>query len=82
MGNLNRSTFSIKFKQGLAADINSLVTRLSALLGEPHYTTDTKRIYIFDGSNNVRVHGLDLAVVNSGQVVTNAGQIVWSGEMT
>ena len=82
MGNLNRSTFSIKFKQGLAADINSLVTCLSALLGEPHYTTDTKRFYIFDGSNNVRVHGLDLAVVNAGQVVTNSGQIVWSGEMT
>jgi len=80
MSNLNRNPFSIRLKQGLAANINLAATRLAALLGEPHYTTDTNRLYIFDGSRNRRVHGLDMIVCADGAVVVNDGQVVWSGE--
>jgi uncharacterized Zn-binding protein involved in type VI secretion len=69
--------YQIVLKQGLAANINALATRLLAILGEPHYTTDTKQLYVFDGSNNVRIHGLDMAVVYGGDVVTMGGEIVW-----
>ena len=77
MANLNKAPIQIKFKQGLVANINALATRNLALTGEPHYTTDTQKLYVFDGSNNIRVHGLDLAVVHEGDIVTNGGEIVW-----
>jgi len=52
MGNLHSQDYIIKLKQGLAASINATATKNSAVQGEPHYTTDTKELYIFDGTNN------------------------------
>ena len=52
---LNRNPFALKLKQGLAANINATATKLMAMLGEPAYTTDTKIMYIFDGSQFVPV---------------------------
>jgi hypothetical protein len=70
---------------GLEAAINTAITKTgsattgysAALEGEFFYTTDTKKLWMFDGNNNVRVHGLDLALVFEGDVVTNANEIVW-----
>lgn len=67
----------IALKKGLATNINTVATKSVALEGEPHYTTDTKKTYVFDGYNNNRVHGLDMALVSSGDIVTNQGEIVW-----
>ena len=37
------------------ADINSLRTKGLAKSGEPHYTSDTKELFVYDGTNNVKV---------------------------
>ena len=67
----------IKFKTGLVANINTVVTKGVATEGEPHYATDTDRLYIFDGNNNARIHGLDMLVIFEGGIVATDGEIVW-----
>jgi len=57
MGNLHSQDFQIKFKHGLAANINAAITKSLAVEGEPHWTTDTNRLYVFDGTDNVLVGG-------------------------
>lgn len=74
---LNRTTQQIKVKTGLAANINATATKNLAVEGEPHWVTDTGQLYIFDGSNNVRIHGLDLAITNNDEIVCNNGEIVF-----
>lgn len=78
--NVHSQDFIIKFKQGLAASINTLATAYNAVAGEPHYTTDGKKLYMFDGTLNRRTHGLDMAVTFGGEVVINSGEVVWKGE--
>lgn len=77
MANLHNQDYQIKIKQGLAANINATATKNAAVEGEPHWTTDTDKLYIFDGASNKRVHGLDMIVVCDGQVVTYNGEVVW-----
>ena len=74
---LNRTKQQLKFKTGLAANINATATKNLAVEGEPHYTTDTNRLYIFDGSNNERVHGSDMIVTNEDEVVISEGEVVY-----
>jgi len=45
----------IQFKKGLVANINSTITKNNAVEGEPHYATDTKEVYVFDGTNNIPI---------------------------
>jgi hypothetical protein len=78
--NVHSQDFSIKIKQGLTASINALATVYLAVTGEPHYTTNGKKLYMFDGTINRRVHGLDLAVTYFGEIVSSSGEIVWKGE--
>lgn len=60
MGFLNRvNAYAIQLKRGLAANINSLATRNSARIAEFHYTTDTKDVYIFDGTSNLLIGQTD-----------------------
>lgn len=80
MGLLNRFTHYIQFKRGLAANINKTATVNAAATAEPHYTTDTYKLYVFNGTLNKRVHGLSMAVVLFGEVVTLNGEVVWLGE--
>lgn len=80
MSNMHSQDYLIKFKQGLAAAINALATRNSAVTGEPHYTTDGKKLYVFDSTVNRRVHGLDMTVTMDGEVMVNDGEVVWMGE--
>lgn len=82
MADLHGTDYQIKLKQGLSSAINALATRVQALAGEPHYTTDTYRLYIFDGNNNRRVHGLDMIVCDESEVVVDLGEVVWSGELS
>ncbi len=53
---LNKRPFDIKLKQGVAANINTTATKNLANTGEPHYTTDTKKLYVFDGTDNVKAN--------------------------
>lgn len=50
---LNKTNFQIRFKRGLAANVNTDATKYLAVEGEPHWTTDTKQLYIFDGTQNL-----------------------------
>ena len=52
---LNRLPYQILVKSGLKADINTTVTKARALEGEPHYATDTKEFFVFDGTDNIPV---------------------------
>lgn len=74
---LHSTDFQIQLKSGLAANINTDVTKNLAIEGEPHWTTDTDRLYIFNGNENIRVHGLDNALTYEGDVITKGGDIVW-----
>ena len=65
-------------KTGLAANINATATKNTATEGEIHWTTDTDRFWVYDGNNNIRVHGLDIALVTeNGDIITNEGEITW-----
>ena len=65
MADLHSQDFKIKFKQGLAANISATATVNQTVEGEPHYATDTKALYIFDGTDNV--------LANTGSFVLKAG---------
>jgi hypothetical protein len=45
----------IMFKRGLKADINTSITKKRFLIGEPSYTTDTKELFINNGTENVQI---------------------------
>lgn len=45
----------VKFKTGVAANINATATKNTATEGEPHWTTDTDILYIYDGTQNLAV---------------------------
>lgn len=81
MPNLHgNNDYKIQLKQGLTANINKLVTVYQAVTGEPMYTTDGKRLYVFDGTINRRVHGLDMALTFEGEILVDNGEILWLGE--
>jgi hypothetical protein len=60
MANLHDTDYQIKFKQGLFANVSTTATLNSAITGEPHYTTDTKDLYVFDGSAMQLIGGASL----------------------
>jgi hypothetical protein len=49
--------------------------------GELVYATDQKALYVAnsqDGGDFIRVHGLDMALVSDGEIITSGGEIVWN----
>ena len=72
--------YPLVFRQGVAANINILATRNFAMLGMPHYTNDTFKFYIFDGTVNKRVHVLDMILSNVREVIVNSGEVEWTAE--
>lgn len=44
---LNKTNFAIQIKRGAAADVNEDATKYLALEGEPHWATDTQRLFIY-----------------------------------
>jgi len=59
----------------LAGERDSGITKYQ---GEPYYTTDTKQLFIHDGTVVQPVQSLDMACINDGDVVTNEGEIVYA----
>lgn len=55
---LNNQSFKIIAKKGLFADINTSDHKAVSVLGELAYATDTKELYIFDGTDYVRATGV------------------------
>lgn len=56
---LGRTKQQLKFKSGLAANVNATATKNLAVEGEPHWATDTGQLYMFDGTQNVHVPTMD-----------------------
>lgn len=52
---LNNTNYTIKVKSWLKANINSDTTKAQATQWELHFCTDTKELYIFDWTENVKV---------------------------
>ena len=77
MADLHTKKYIIKLKQGLASAINALATVNSAVQGEPHYTTDTEHLYIFNGTTNKPVQTLDRAVVHNDEIMCKDGEIIY-----
>lgn len=76
MSNLHSKDFQLKLKQGVVANINTDATKGVAVTGEPHYTTDTKDLYIFDGTTNVKVGSSVLDTGATGTFTTVDGKTV------
>lgn len=45
--------------------------------GEPKWNTDGKTLWVYDGNENIRVHGLDNALTYEGDIIIDRGDIVW-----
>ena len=52
---LHNTDYVIQVKHGASANIADTATVNSAVEGEPAWTTDTKQLYMFDGTQFVKV---------------------------
>jgi hypothetical protein len=68
---------TIQLKRGLNANLSSLTLQA----GEPAFTTDTGKLYIGDGTNNILINS-DIANVATADKLTNARTISSSGDAT
>lgn len=83
MSNMHGTDYQIKLKQGTFANINTTATKNSAVQGEPHYTTDTKALYIHDGTSNIPVVSMKpLVVVTDTYTATNAENVIICNKAT
>lgn len=73
MSNLHGTDYLIKFKQGTRSNLLKTATSNAGVQGEPHYTTDTKQLFIHDGTVVQPIQTLDMAVVDmsDGSIVTD-----------
>jgi len=65
VSNLNRVPYRLVLKQGLASDISGTAAKNNGVTGEPAYTTDTKQLYIHDGTEYVPVKAGALVLTDS-----------------
>lgn len=71
MKSLNNHPVIIRPKTGLKANINAAATKALATEGELHWASDTAELFVFNGTENVRVPSLALAA-----------SVPWSGAFT
>ena len=79
---LSNVPFQIIFKRGAKADINTTVTKAKGMLGEPHYTHDTKEFYIHNGTKNVLANQAkysDYSLTQTGNLPTTQAKLDFSG---
>lgn len=74
---LNRTQYRIQLKFGNLANLDAVSTALFGIQGEPAYTTDTKQLFIHDGTKFEPVQSLDMAVMYEDEIVSNDDEIVW-----
>lgn len=78
MSNMHGTDYQIKLKQGTRANLLKTATSNAGVQGEPHYTTDTKQLFIHDGTVVQPVQSLDMAVTYDDSVVCNNGEVVFN----
>lgn len=75
-----------RFAEAIIAAISTSITLRAKTTypmaqGELAYATDKKALYVADSQGAgdfLRVHGLDMAVVSDGDIITSGGEIVWN----
>ena len=78
MAKLHSNNFTKLLKRGLRASLHLLATESQSVQGEMAYTTNTKQLFVHDGTGFKPVQSLDMAVVFEGEVVTHNNLIVYS----
>ena len=73
MSNLHGTDYLIKFKQGTRSNLLKTATSNAGVQGEPHYTTDTKQLFIHDGTRVQPVLSLDMVLTlrDNGAILVN-----------
>lgn len=54
---LNKTPFQIRLKRVTSSNVNGDTVKALAVEAEPHWTIDSKTVYVFDGTNMVPVGG-------------------------
>lgn len=75
---LDQVAKQIVLKQGLRANVDKTAASNMSVQGEPAYTTDTKTLWIHDGTIFNPVQTLDIAVTYDDEVVCNDGTVVYN----
>ena len=80
MSKLHSQDYRIVLKQGLYANIGLTSTKNLAEVGEPAYTTDTKQLFIFDGTDFIPVVRAKSDVPSSASDTGIAGEIAYDSD--
>jgi hypothetical protein len=75
MSNLHETIFTLRFKRGLRAALQVLTNY--GYQGEPAYTTDTKHLFINDGTEWKPLPSLDMAVSFDDTLILHNDEMVW-----
>jgi len=78
LAKLNKTDLTLRFKRGLLASLNLALTALLGRQGEPFYTTDTKQLFIHDGTSISPVQSLDMALTYENEIVIHNGDVVYT----
>lgn len=68
-GTLHSQDYQLRLKKGLIANLEKVAATLLGIQGEPAYTTDTKQLFIHDGTSFQPVQTIDMMVVHNGDFV-------------
>jgi hypothetical protein len=74
MTQLNKTPFTLRLRRGLQS---AIIAAIQHWEGEPGYATDTKRLFISDGTAMQPVQTLDMAVCFNDGVVCLNDEIVF-----
>lgn len=79
MALLNKTTFRLLFRRGVAANLTAAA--VDSVEGEPAFTTDTHQVYVSDGTRFLSAAELvaPALVCHEGNVVVNTGEVVVNG---
>jgi hypothetical protein len=74
---LNKTPFQLIFRRGLRALLETVGVSTLSARGEPAYTTDTKQLFVSDGTTMQPVQTLDMAVCFEDGIVCHDDRIVF-----
>ena len=80
MSRLHDQAIPIIFSQGVDATKDTTATKNSSEQGEAYYATDTKQLYIFDGTNYIPVVRAKSDVPSSASDTGTAGQLAYDSD--
>lgn len=76
MSKLNDRTNTVKARTGLRANLLKVANYF--IQGEFVYTTDTKHLFISDGTSPQPVQSLDMTITNNGEVITHNDEVIFN----